>query len=170
MSSGDVVKVSARDSFSKAFNYASVYAPPARQGKVVIAWYADGTYDPAWGDGIMLVCMAQTTNSEGKYVFGNWDMHESFPQDRWYYYNDNGTPYPSSNGYTVKYISKIEIFTDNVPDDGEVPDTAEVIEVTAYVDLPSIGIRLDKSEINYGTVRPGESSDIVPVTITTPEM
>ena len=109
MSPGDTVDVKAIDNFTKTFDYPNVYTPQPRQGKMVICWWYNGQYVPAWADGMRLVFFAQTTNSEGKYVFGNTDEHECLPSNRWHYYSSEGTNYPTTTGLSVKNINQIII-------------------------------------------------------------
>jgi hypothetical protein len=119
MANGDTVQVKASDGLSRTFDYASVYNPPAALGKMVVCWYCidplDGTgggYVPTWGDGLELVMFAGTTNTSGQRVFGNKDMQDSLPSSRWYFYSGQ---YPSTNGYTVKYINRINIVSTTPP-------------------------------------------------------
>ncbi len=161
MSEGDAVRVTASDGFNKTFEYGNVYNPAPRQGRIVINWYCDGYgYVSEWNDGMMLVCFAQTTNAAGQYVFGNWDMHETFPEYKWHYYDI----YPSSNGYTIKNINRISIYSGGVEESGE--GNYAVINVTANVVLSTVGISLSRSEIDYEDLEPGENSAIVDVGIT----
>jgi PKD repeat protein len=53
-----------------------------------------------------LLFLVENTNPDGKLVFGNWDMHETLPRSRWYFYNGEN---PSSGGISLKYVSAIEI-------------------------------------------------------------
>jgi hypothetical protein len=112
-SSGDEIKIKANDGFSKTFDYEDVYSPEPEQGKLVICWWQNGNYSgSSYPDGMRLVFMAETTNSQGKYVFGHWDMHETLNESRWYYYYDGSTFWPSSGGLSVKYVSEVIIYTD----------------------------------------------------------
>jgi hypothetical protein len=108
----------------------------------------------------MLTFFAETTNSAGQYVFGNEDMHQTLPENRWHYYDI----YPSSNGFTIKYINQIAIFSTA---SGEVPERARAeLDVSATVVFPAVGISLSRSAVDYGEVEPGESSPIVDLGIT----
>jgi hypothetical protein len=107
MSPSDEVTIKAVDGFSKTFDYTDVYSPEPEQGKMVVCWWREGQYVPEFGDGMQLIFFAETTNGDGQYVFGNWDMHECIPEELWHYYE----VYPSSNGYTVKYINRISIYS-----------------------------------------------------------
>jgi len=160
MSADDTVKVIASDGFNKTFDYANVYNPAPRQGKIVVAWYSDmDGYVPTWGDGMMLTLFAETTNSAGQYVFGNEDMRQTLPENRWHYFDI----YPSSNGFTVKNIDEIAIFSTAAGESQE-RERAE-LNVSATVVFPEVGISLSRSSINYGEIEPGERSPVVVVGI-----
>ncbi len=161
MSAGDTVRITAADGFSKVFDYANVYNPAPRQGKIVVAWHSDqGGYVPTWGDGMMLVFFAETTNAAGQYVFGNEDMRQTLPENRWHYFDI----YPSSNGFTIKNINRIAIFSSA---SAEGPEREQrVLSVSATVVLPEVGISLSRSAVDYGEIEPGRNSSIVDVGIT----
>lgn len=116
MSPGDTVEVKASDGLRRSYDYPNVYTPNPEQGKMVICWYTkgggemsypDGAYVPEFGEGMRLIFFAETTNSEGKYVFGNWDQHECFPESRWYFYDGE---YPTTTGHSIKYVYEINIY------------------------------------------------------------
>ena len=113
MSSGDTVKIKASDGFSREFAYKNVYAPPPRQGPMVITWYKDGQYpDSGYTDGMKLVFFADTSvNPWGAHVFGNFDWHESADQQYWYYYQSGDQKYPTTTGLSAKYVSDILIYS-----------------------------------------------------------
>jgi hypothetical protein len=160
MSAGDTVRITAFDGFNKTFDYANVYNLAPRQGKIVVAWHSDTDgYVPTWGDGMMLTFFAETTNSAGQYVFGNEDMRQTLPENRWHYYDI----YPSSNGFTIKNINRIAIFSGGSAE-GQERELA-TLSVSATVVFPEVGISLSKGSIDYGEVEPGESSPIVDVGI-----
>jgi len=162
MSSGDTVRVTAVDGFNKTFDYANVYDPPPRQGKIVITWYSDRDgYVPTWGDGMLLVFFAETPNDLGQYVFGNEDMRRTLPENRWHYFDI----YPSTNGFSVKNIDEIAIFS-AVTHDPDPSDRARAeLDVSANVVLPEVGLSLNRSAVDYGDVEPGGSSPVVDVGI-----
>jgi uncharacterized repeat protein (TIGR02543 family) len=108
MSPGDTVAVKASDGLSRTYDYPNVYNPDPRQGKMVICWCYNGQYVPSWPDGMRLVFFAETPNADGICVFGNWDQHECFQPDRWYFYNGE---YPTTTGHSVKYINRINIYS-----------------------------------------------------------
>ncbi|TAJ44557.1 argininosuccinate synthase [Methanofollis fontis] len=118
MAPGDEVMVKAGDGYHIEFDYANVYGPDPRQGPIGICWYngedaAVGErqgvgYPPDYHAGMRLVFFADTsTNAEGLHVFGNQDMRECFPAERLHLFNDL---YPSTNGYTVKWIDEVRVY------------------------------------------------------------
>ena len=122
MAPNDTVRICAIDGYCINFSYENVYQPQDRQGPIVLSWYSveDGTlgqqqeagYPPRYFEAMQLVFMPKTTNSEGLYVFGNWDMHECLPEEAQHFY---GELYPSTNGLSVKWISEIAIYPEGAP-------------------------------------------------------
>lgn len=112
-SPGDTVTIKGSDDFAKVFDYDSIYSPPPALGKLVVCWYNTdfGGYVPTYDSGMRLIFFAETQNPQGKYVFGDWDMHETLPASRWYFYS--GTS-PSSSGLSVQYVYNIEIHEPNL--------------------------------------------------------
>ncbi|MBC2701033.1 MAG: hypothetical protein HF976_06410 [ANME-2 cluster archaeon] len=159
MSSGDEIKIKAFDGFYKSFAYKDVYTPEAEQGPMVLCWHKDGNSVPAYDDGIQLVFFARTQNAAGQYVFGNWDMHECLDEE--YRYNYSAI-YPSSNGLSVRTVSDIEIYTTQ----SSGGDASTSLTAIANVEVIMVGISLNRTEIDYGDVGPGLSSDNEPVEIT----
>ena len=81
--SGDEIVLRAADGFSKKIPYENVYNPDDRQGPIVLTWEKDGNSvnGDQYRDGMRNVFFADTsTNSEGKHVYGNWDMHETLAE------------------------------------------------------------------------------------------
>jgi DMSO/TMAO reductase YedYZ molybdopterin-dependent catalytic subunit len=117
MEAGEWVKIQASDLFSKNFDYDDVYLPEPELGRMVIAWYNPdyGGYPPAYDTGMRLIFFANTTNPDGKYVFGNWDMHNTLNESRWHYNYDSNTQilYPSSSGLSVQKVAEIIIYSDD---------------------------------------------------------
>ncbi len=118
----DHIEIKAIDGYGETFQYDDVYNPEPGQGKMVVAWYTKnagddhnvypgGAYVPDFGDGMQLIFLAETTNGDGKHVFGHDDMRDYLPEDNWHYFYDGSTQYPSSNGLSVKYISEVNIYT-----------------------------------------------------------
>ena len=119
-SAGDTITIKAIDGYSKTFDYADVYAPEARQGKLVVAWYSStfGGYVPAYDSGMRLIFFAQTTNASGLHVFGNEDMRVTLAESRWHFFDGF---WPSSSGLSVQSVSDIQIFTDEAPPSTPMP-------------------------------------------------
>lgn len=118
MQPDDEVMVKAGDGYHIEFGYKNVYEPEPRQGPIGICWYngedaAVGErqgvgYPPDYHVGMRLVFFADnSTNPEGKHVFGNQDMREFFPPERLHLFDDL---YPSTSGYTVKWIDEVRIY------------------------------------------------------------
>ena len=108
MSAGEEVRLKCtEDGFNKYFAYEDVYNPEPEQGQMVLCWYKDGQYVPTFSNGMQVNFFAQTTNAAGQYVFGNWDMHECIAEEYWHYYDI----YPSTNGFSVKWVDEIAIFS-----------------------------------------------------------
>jgi hypothetical protein len=129
-SSGDEIRIKASDGFYKDFAYEDVYNPEPEQGKLIVTWYTKDAGDGMSGErsvtdgsyttGMRLVFFAETTNPDGWYVFGDWDMHETLAEDYWHYYYDGSTLWPSSSGLCVKWVSDIIIYSSEEP---PVPET-----------------------------------------------
>jgi hypothetical protein len=118
MAPGDEVMIRASDGYHIEFGYTNIYEPEPRQGPIGICWYngedADvgerqGVgYPPDYHAGMRLVLFADTSvNPEGKHVFGNNDMRVCFPPERLHLFNDL---YPSTSGYTVKWIEEVRVY------------------------------------------------------------
>jgi PKD repeat protein len=111
----DNVTLKASDGFSKAFAYSSVYNPPPRAGPIILTWYrADQGYvNGSYSTGIRNVMFANTSaNPWGDHVFGLWDMHESYPEAFWYYFQPG---LPSTTGLSVQNIAYIIIYSSIPP-------------------------------------------------------
>ncbi len=53
-----------------------------------------------------------TTNPWAANVFGLWDMHETYPEAFWYYYQPGQ---PSATGLSVQNVDKLFIFSNQAP-------------------------------------------------------
>jgi hypothetical protein len=94
-------------------------------------------------------------------VFGNEDMRRTLPENRWHYFDI----YPSTNGFSVKNIDEIAVFS-AATDDPDPSDRARAeLDVSATVVLPEVGISLNRSAVDYGEIEPGGSSPVVDVGI-----
>jgi hypothetical protein len=124
MSSQDEVMLVAVDNWTIKFKYASVYGPQDRQGVIVLCWYngEDAREGERYGEGypsnngyrtaLEIMVMAETTNAEGKHVFGNADMQAVMPPEEGYshFYRDSEGFWPSTNGLCGKWIDSILIY------------------------------------------------------------
>ncbi|MEI6840631.1 MAG: PKD domain-containing protein [Methanomicrobiales archaeon] len=112
MSPGDYnVTLMASDGLSRPFSYASVYSPPPRAGPIVLTWYrADQGYvNNSYSEGMRNINFANTAvNPWGLNVFGVWDMHETYPEAFWYYYQPG---LPSAMGVSIKNINRVLIYS-----------------------------------------------------------
>jgi PGF-pre-PGF domain-containing protein len=117
MAEGDLVEIKAVDGFSKTFPYETIYEPEPRQGPLVVTWYTkdatesgseSGYVSDGYANGMRLVLFADSsTNPWGKHIFGISDMKACIPQEYWHYYQY--PDYPTTTGYTIKYINRIYI-------------------------------------------------------------
>ena len=122
------VTLKASDGFKKAFAYVDVYSPPPRAGPIVLTWYRadEGYVDGSYSTGIRNVMFSDTsTNPWGYHVFGLWDMHETYPEAFWYYYEPGS---PSTTGLSVQNIDRVLIYTND-----PVPPTNPVAAFSANV-------------------------------------
>jgi hypothetical protein len=118
-SSGDQINVKASDGYNETFQYSNVYntlTDPdlnARQGKMVICWYKDGSYSGAgWTDGMLLAFFTEVARpSDSKLIFGHQDMHDCLPETNWHWYYQDSIQYPSTHGLSIKYINEISIYS-----------------------------------------------------------
>jgi hypothetical protein len=119
MNAGDEVMIKAPDGYHVEFGYENVYRPQPRQGPMVVCWYngeetrvgeRQGVgYPPAYFTGMRLVFFADTSvNQDGKHVFGNNDMRNVMPPATIHLFDEL---YPSTSGYTVKWIDEVKIYT-----------------------------------------------------------
>ena len=122
MAANDTVVICAIDGYCVNFSYINVYQPQDRQGPIVLSWYSveNGTlglnqtagYPPQYFEAMQLVFMPKTTNAEGLYIFGDWDMQECLPEEAQHFYSDL---YPSTNGLSVKWVSDIAVYPQGAP-------------------------------------------------------
>lgn len=160
---GDEIEIKSPDGFTKRFAYEDVYNPEPEQGKMVITWYqADFGFVPNYDTGMRLVFFAETTNPEGKYVFGDWDMHETLAEEYWHYYVNYPDFWPSSSGLSVKWVSEINIYSSG---GSSVNTASDSLVARANVVLQSIGIALNRDTIDFGNIAPGQNSAVEPVSI-----
>jgi hypothetical protein len=165
MKPGDEVMVKAVDGYHVEIPYRNIYHPEPRQGNITVCWFngeeaavgeRQGTgYPPSYHAGMRLLFLADTsTNTEGKHIFGNWDMHEVMPPERIHLFEDL---YPSTSGYTVKWVDEVRIYrggyngsADNLPKSYESkmeevypppPTRASLLFITIIAALGVLGVR-----------------------------
>ena len=119
MSAGDEVMIHAPDGYHVEFSYENIYQPLDRQGPIALCWFngEDAGFGERYGQGypgtdayhtaMQLIFLAGTTNAEGKYVFGNWDMHECLPEMSQHFYEI----YASTNGLSVKWVDEVRVYS-----------------------------------------------------------
>jgi hypothetical protein len=118
MDAGDDVMVKADDGYHVEFPYPNIYTPEPRQGAIAVCWFngeesAVGErqgvgYPPDYYSGMRLVFFADnSTNTEGKHVFGNADMRAVMPAESVHLFDNL---YPSTSGYTVKWVDEIRVY------------------------------------------------------------
>jgi len=125
MVTGDEVRLVAVDGWYTEFAYENIYEPMERQGPIILCWFNgdDATTGEKYGTGypgiegyhtaMQIVFMANTTNTDGKYVFGNDDMRVCLPQEKYQHFYQG---LPSTNGLSGKWISRLIIYSqESVP-------------------------------------------------------
>jgi hypothetical protein len=116
---GDEVMLKSGDGYHVDFPYANIYKPELRQGIITVCWFngeessvgeRQGTgYPPDYHVGMRLVFFADnSTNKDGKHVFGNQDMREVMPAETIHLFDNL---YPSTSGYTVKWVDEVRIYS-----------------------------------------------------------
>ena len=126
---GDEIMVRSSDGYHVEFPYENVFSPDPRQGPMVVTWYngedavsgerAGVGYTPDdYYSGMRLVFFADdSTNADGKHIYGNWDMHETMPGTVQHFFD----LMPSTNGYTAKWVDEIRIYEGGFPGDVSAP-------------------------------------------------
>jgi len=108
MGAGTEIVLVARDGYETRLPYSSIYPDPsvqARQGDAILAWWADGKFVPEWIDGMRLYFTPED------HVYGQWDMHETLPEQYWHYYYADGVQYPSCAGLSAKWITELRVYS-----------------------------------------------------------
>lgn len=129
MMPNDTVVISAADGYRVDFPYRNIYEPQARQGPLVLCWYnGEETsvgerqgigYPPAYYNGMRLVFFADTSiNPNREHVFGNNDMRVVMPREKVYLFDNL---YPSTSGYTVKWVNEISIYSNGITGNASSP-------------------------------------------------
>ena len=106
--------VKSGDGYHVEFPHTNIYNPAPRQEPITVCWFngeessvgeRQGTgYPPDYHVGMRLVFFADnSTNRQGKHVFGNSDMREVMPAETIHLFENL---YPSTGGYTVKWVDE----------------------------------------------------------------
>lgn len=142
---GDEIMVRSSDGYHVEFPYENVFSPDPRQGPMVVTWYngedavsgerAGVGYTPDdYYSGMRLIFFADdSTNADGKHIYGNWDMHETMPGTVQHFFD----LMPSTNGYTAKWVDEIRIYEGGF---------------TGDVSAPVKSLQSDAAESTTGTV------------------
>jgi PKD repeat protein len=120
---GQKVRVLAADNVYQDLPYSAIYAPTPELGPYVITWWSvdagesgatNGYTGPDYTNGMRATFFADTSrNPSGEHVAGLGDQAEGIPEAYWYYY---GGQYPSMGGWTLKYVDRIYVYSnDPVP-------------------------------------------------------
>jgi DMSO/TMAO reductase YedYZ molybdopterin-dependent catalytic subunit len=109
MGAGTEIVLVAKDGYETRLPYSSIYTDPSvqeRQGDAILAWWGDGKYVPGYADGMRLFFTPGGDN-----VYGQWDMHETLPENYWHYYYGDGVMYPSCAGLASKWITEMRVYS-----------------------------------------------------------
>lgn len=109
MGAGTEIVMVAKDGYETRLPYSSIYTDPSvqeRQGDAILAWYADGKYVPDYDEGMRLFFTPGGDN-----VYGQWDMHETLPENYWHYYYGGRVQYPSCAGLATKWITEVRVYS-----------------------------------------------------------
>ena len=134
----DRVKFVASDGLPKEWPAEYIYSPNARQGPFCLAWYHGsdiGYVNQDFTEGMRLYFLGETTNADGMHVWGNWDMHESWDEEYWYYYSGI---YPSAAGVSVQNVKDIKIYSEEEPT-GSIHVTSTPSGAAVFIDDEETG-------------------------------
>lgn len=115
----EMVEIKARDGLTKKWPAEYIYTPNPKQGPMGIAWHHGkdtGTVEENFREGMRLYFFVETTNNDGMLVWGNWDMHESWDEEYWYYFEK--PTLPSASGVSVQIVSDITIHSNDPAPEG----------------------------------------------------
>lgn len=130
MVAGDEVMLVSVDSWHTEFAYDNIYEPLAEQGIITLCWY--NGEDPAEGESfglgypannayrtaLQIVFMTENANQDGKHVFGNTDMKNVLPEEKYQHFFEG--QYPSTSGLSGKWVSEVRIYSGGVPENATV--------------------------------------------------
>ncbi|MDY6931452.1 MAG: hypothetical protein SVJ22_06020, partial [Halobacteriota archaeon] len=87
-----------------------------------------GYTGPDYTNGMRAMFFSDTSlNPWGYNITGIGDMTNHIPDEYWHYYYSNGVLYPAVGGFTVKYVSDIEIMSDDPVPPPPVPELNTMI-------------------------------------------
>jgi hypothetical protein len=124
MASENEIMVRAVDGWHTEFAYENIYQPLDIQGVITLCWYSgeDALEGERYGkgypggnayyDAMQVNFLAGTTNSEGKYIFGNSDMKICLPNEKYQHFYEG---LASTNGLSGKWISEVAIYSGEAP-------------------------------------------------------
>jgi PKD repeat protein len=131
--SGKEARVIAADNAEQRVPYSALYTPTPQLGPYVLTWYSvdagesgatRGYTGPDYTNGMRATFFADTSrNSEGAYVAGLGDQAEGLSPAYWYYYNGI---LPSMGGWTVKYVNRVYVYTNDPVPPPEADFTASI--------------------------------------------
>jgi hypothetical protein len=124
MSPGNEIMLRAVDGWHTEFAYENIYEPLDIQGVITLCWYngEEALEGERYGKGypggnayyaaMQVNFLAGTTNSEGKYVFGNSDMKICLPDEKYQHFYEG---LASTNGLSGKWIAEVAIYSGEAP-------------------------------------------------------
>jgi hypothetical protein len=172
MSPGDEVKIKAFDGFFKKFPYSVIYNDEPALGPYVVTWYSmdaggvtSGYTGENYTNGMRAMFFSDTSvNPWGEHITGIGDMTNHIPEEYWHYYVNYPIFYPALGGYTVKYVSKIEIYASEWPEclgncyEGSTCDGTPIDEMNCSECLKEAGRmwKPNKDEVCFNGVEPSD--------------
>lgn len=120
---GKTARVLAADNAFMDVPYSVIYTPTDQLGPYVISWWSvdagesgatSGYSGPDYTNGMRATFLADDSrNQNSEHVAGLGDQAEGIPEAYWYYYSGDS---PSMGGWTVKYVNRIYVYSnDPVP-------------------------------------------------------
>ena len=124
--SGKTARMVASDNAYKDIPYSAIYSPTTKLGPFVLTWWSvdasesgatSGYTGPDYTNGMRTTFFSDTSrNPYGKHISGLGDMAEGLPSEYWYYFSSGGIDYPSLGGWTLKYVDRVYVYSnDPVP-------------------------------------------------------
>ena len=117
---GRTVRIIAEDNVYQDLPAAAINNPVPRLGPYVITWWSEGAGEggdtrgytgPDYSNGMRATFFSDNSgNPSGEHVAGLGDQAAALPADYWYYYSGS---YPSMGGWTLKYVDRINVYSDD---------------------------------------------------------